>query len=101
LEKPLPRAASGDGCYVLDELLRIEEARNRRPFLGLFVDHNSGADAAIGVAAARKRAPLRIGTVHEIRKSPKVAMNEMGNQSRVGSTLPTWRLTSCARCESV
>src|SRR6266852_2358525 len=28
-----------------------------------------------------------------------VAMNEMGNQSRVGSTLPTWRLTSCARCE--
>src|SRR5437660_6227020 len=31
----------------------------------------------------------------------KVAINEMGNQSRVGSTLPTWRLTSCARCESV
>src|ERR1700757_1713907 len=31
----------------------------------------------------------------------KVAMNEMGNQSRVGSTLPTWRLTSCARCDSV
>src|SRR5271169_1134738 len=31
----------------------------------------------------------------------KVLMNEMGNQSRVGSTLPTWALTSFARCESV
>src|SRR5260370_22834605 len=31
----------------------------------------------------------------------KVLMNEIGNQSRVGSTLPTWLLTSFARCESV
>src|SRR5258706_1111505 len=30
-----------------------------------------------------------------------VLMNEIGNQSRVGSTLPTWLLTSFARCESV
>src|ERR1700722_8159583 len=30
-----------------------------------------------------------------------VLMIEMGNQSRVGSTLPTCVLTSCARCESV
>src|SRR6202030_4849664 len=30
-----------------------------------------------------------------------VAMYEIGNQSRVGSTLPTCALTSCARCESV
>src|SRR5262252_10655578 len=30
-----------------------------------------------------------------------VLMNEMGNQSRVGSTLPTCWLTSFARCESV
>src|SRR6266478_1993095 len=30
-----------------------------------------------------------------------VEMNEIGNQSRVGSTLPTCALTSCARCESV
>src|SRR5229473_7050915 len=27
-----------------------------------------------------------------------VLMNEIGNQSRVGSTLPTWVLTSLARC---
>ena len=26
-------------------------------------------------------------------------MNEMGNQSRVGSPMPVWFWTSCARCE--
>src|ERR1700683_2824506 len=30
-----------------------------------------------------------------------VLIIEIGNQSRVGSTLPTCALTSCARCESV
>src|SRR5271156_4135788 len=34
-------------------------------------------------------------------KPAKVLMKEMGNQSRVGSTLPTWVLTSFARCERV
>src|ERR1700722_69464 len=34
-------------------------------------------------------------------KPANVLMNEIGNQSRGGSTLPTWSLTSCARCESV
>src|ERR1700733_3349389 len=34
-------------------------------------------------------------------KPANVAMEEMGNQSRVGSTLPTWLLTSFARCERV
>src|SRR6202011_1272555 len=34
-------------------------------------------------------------------KPAKVLIKEIGNQSRVGSTLPTWVLTSCARCERV
>src|SRR5580693_5034720 len=34
-------------------------------------------------------------------KPANVLKNEMGNQSRVGSTLPTWLHTSFARCESV
>src|SRR5215831_15471030 len=34
-------------------------------------------------------------------KPEKVLTKEMGNQSRVGSTLPTCLLTSLARCESV
>src|ERR1700746_820948 len=31
----------------------------------------------------------------------KAEINEIGNQSRVGSTLPTLALTSFAKCESV
>src|SRR6266568_6053447 len=34
-------------------------------------------------------------------KPANVEMKEIGNQSRVGSTLPTWALTSFARCERV
>src|SRR5271155_4176598 len=34
-------------------------------------------------------------------KPAKVLMKEMGNQSRVGSTLPTWVLTSWAKCDKV
>src|ERR1700676_2136540 len=34
-------------------------------------------------------------------KPAKVLMKEIGNQSRVGSTLPTCALTSFAKCESV
>src|SRR5262250_3907080 len=34
-------------------------------------------------------------------KPANVEMNEIGNQSRVGSTLPTCALTSFARCERV
>ena len=34
-------------------------------------------------------------------QSPNVPMNEIGNQSRVGSPMPVWFFTSCARCDSV
>src|SRR5579864_8424657 len=34
-------------------------------------------------------------------KPAKVLMKDMGNQSRVGSTLPTWLLTSFAKWERV
>src|ERR1700687_1888714 len=61
----------GDGGNVADELLGVKEARNRRPFLGFFVDHDRGAHAAIGVAAARKRSPLGIRSVDEVRESGK------------------------------
>src|SRR4029077_2856578 len=61
----------GDGGNVADEVLGVEEARNRRPFLGFLVHHDRGANAAIETAAARERAPLRIGAVNEIRESRK------------------------------
>ena len=34
-------------------------------------------------------------------QSPNVPMNEIGNQSRIGSPRPVWFFTSCARCDSV
>ena len=34
-------------------------------------------------------------------QSVKVPMNEIGNQSRIGSPRPVWFFTSCARCDSV
>src|SRR5215469_3526422 len=34
-------------------------------------------------------------------KPANVLIKEIGNQSRVGSILPTWTLTSFARCERV
>src|SRR5271170_6881754 len=34
-------------------------------------------------------------------KPANVLMNEIGNQSRVGSIRPTWLLTSWARCDRV
>src|SRR5436853_7723341 len=34
-------------------------------------------------------------------KAEKALIREIGNQSRVGSTLPTWLLTSFARCDNV
>src|SRR6266481_7761805 len=61
----------GDRGHVLHELLGVEETRHRRPFLGLFVDHDSGADSAIGVAAAGERAPLGIGTVNKVGEPSK------------------------------
>ena len=34
-------------------------------------------------------------------QSVKVDMNEIGNQSRIGSPMPVWFFTSWARCDSV
>src|SRR5579863_9818852 len=41
------------------------------------------------------------GPCERSEKPANVAIYEIGNQSRVGSTFPTCELTSCARCESV
>ncbi len=34
-------------------------------------------------------------------QSVKLPMKEIGNQSRIGSPMPVWFFTSCARCDSV
>src|SRR5580700_4462561 len=59
----------GDRGDISGQALRIEEARNRRPLFGFLVDHQRSTDAAVRVAAAGERAPLRIWTVHQVRKA--------------------------------
>src|SRR4029077_13486014 len=69
----LATGSVGNGSDVLGELDGIQETRNRRPFLGLFVDHQSGANAAIGVAAAGERTPLGLVALDHVRKTSKGA----------------------------
>ena len=85
LENFLPRAASVIAATSLVELLRIQEARNRRPFLGFLVDHQRRADAAVRVAAAGKRTPLRIRSVHQIGEAGERA--DEGNREPVARGL--------------
>ena len=73
LENFLLRAASVIAATSLVKLRRVEEARNRRPFFGFLVDHQRCADAAIRVAAAGKRTPLRIRAVDQVREASESA----------------------------
>ena len=52
-----------DRRHILRELLGVEERRDRHGFLGLLVDHDRHADAAVRVTAAGEVAPLRVGSV--------------------------------------
>ncbi len=51
---------------VLGKLHGIEERGDRHGFLGLLVDHDGGADAAVRVAAAGDLAPVAIRSVDEV-----------------------------------
>src|SRR6266700_31403 len=73
VRETLAAGGVGDGGDVLDELRSIQEARDWRPLLGLLVDHHGRAHAAVRVAAAGERAPLRFGTVNEVREASEGA----------------------------
>ena len=73
LEKVLAASRVGNGGDIAGELLRIEEARHRSPFLGFFVDHDRGADAAVRVAAAGERTPLGFVALDHVREARKGA----------------------------
>ncbi len=61
-------AASGvrDLLDVLDQLRNVQEQRHGRPFLRFLVDQHAGAHAAVRVAAAAHRAPVRFRPVRKI-----------------------------------
>ena len=51
---------------VLRELLAVQERGDRHGFLGLLVDHDREADAAVRMAAAVQLAPIRLRPVRQI-----------------------------------
>src|SRR6266478_2940865 len=68
LEKALPRAAS---VMAVTSRTSCWASRKRGTGAHSLVDHDRGADAAIGVAAAGERAPLGIRAMDEIGKASK------------------------------
>ena len=64
-----PELAAGRVVHlgdVLGEAVGVQESGNGPGFLGLFVDHQRHADAAVGVAAAGELAPVGVRSVDEV-----------------------------------
>src|SRR5713226_7382599 len=101
LEKPLPRAAS---------VMAVTSLTSR----GAFKKRGTGAHSLVSLLIMiavptpqfgwqpQESAPhCDSGPCTKSEKPANVLINEIGNQSRVGSILPTCWLTSRARCDSV
>ncbi len=78
VRKSLAARSVGDVRDIFRKLYGIEEARNGRPFLRFFVDHQRRAHSAIRVAAAGERTPLRLLPLHHIREPGKRADERNG-----------------------
>src|SRR5262250_900399 len=100
-EKPLPRTAS---------VMAVTSFTNCGPLMNL----GTGAHSLVSLLTInavptpqfgwqpQDSAPhFSSGPCTRSEKPAKVLMKEIGNQSRVGSTLPTCLLTSLAKCDSV
>jgi len=73
VREALPARCVGNVRHVLGQLHRVQEPRNGRPFLRLFVDHQRRAHTAVRVATARQRAPLRFPALDHVRETRKRA----------------------------
>src|SRR6516162_11108358 len=101
LEKPLPRAASVIAVTSLVSCVALRKRGTGAHSLVSLLIMSAVPTPQFGWQPQESEPhwdslPLTISA-----KPAKVLMNEMGNQSRVGSILPTWLLTSFARCERV
>ena len=67
-ENFLPRPRIGEFPYIRYETRHVQELRHRGHFIGLLVDHQGGADAAVRMAAATDLAPLGLRTMHQVRE---------------------------------
>src|SRR6202030_1039170 len=101
LEKFLPRAASvmSVTSLVSDGALR-KRGTGAHSLVSLLI-MRAVPTPQFGWQPQESEPHCESGPCERSEKPAKVAMYEIGNQSRVGSTLPTCALTSCARCESV
>src|SRR6202041_1365631 len=99
-ENFLPRAAS---VIAVTSLVSEGASRNRgtgaHSFVSLLII--AVPTPQFGWQPQESEPHCESGPCERSEKPANVAMKEIGNQSRVGSTLPTCALTSCARCESV
>src|SRR4029077_4510155 len=99
-EKPLPRAAS---VIAVTSFGRLGASRKRgtgaHSFVSLLII--SAVPTPQFGWQPQESEPHCESCPFTMSENPaNVLTNEIGNQSRVGSTLPTWLLTSLARCES-
>src|ERR1700732_291053 len=100
-EKPWPRAAS---VIAVTSLVRLGASRNRgtgaHSFVSLLII--SAVPTPQFGGQPQESEPHCDSCPFTMSENPaNVLTNEIGNQSRGGSTLPTCALTSCAKCESV
>jgi len=71
----------GDSRNVPHQPRAVDEPRHGRPLLGFLVNHQRCAYAAVRVAAAGERAPLRFRPVHQVGETRECA--DEGNREPV------------------
>src|SRR5580704_9868767 len=100
-EKPLLRAAS---VMAVTSLVSEGASRKRgtgaHSFVSLLI-MSAVPTPQFGWQPQDSEPHCESGPCTKSEKPANVLMKEIGNQSRVGSTLPTCELTSFAKCESV
>src|SRR5271169_1855666 len=101
LEKALPRAASV--TFLMSSII-CGTFRNfgtgAHSFVSLLIN-TPVPTPQLGWQPQLTEPHVASGPCERSAKAENVLISEIGNQSRVGSILPTWALTSCARCERV
>src|SRR3984893_18649751 len=101
LEKALPRAASVMAVTSLTSCCASRKRGTGAHSLVSLLIMIAVPTPQLGWQPQESEPHCESGPCTRSENPAKVAINEMGNQSRVGSTLPTCWLTSCARCDRV
>src|SRR5262245_2014663 len=100
-EKLLPRAASVIAVTSFTNCCAFRKRGTGAHSLVSLLIINAVPTPQFGWQPQESAPHFSSGPCTRSEKPANVLTKEMGNQSRVGSTLPTCLLTSLARCESV